>query len=134
MIKTTNNVEQTLQPGGTLTMQLVHSSRRGCECFMDNTNSVRLTSSGTYEISWGGNIGGETAGTPVQVSITLGEAVLPGSTMISTPAAVTDRNSVSRTISVGNCCGDYNRVFIRNTGTVPVIIGEDSLLFIHRIS
>lgn len=134
MIRTTNTTEQTLQPGASLVMQLESKSRRGCECFMNNSESVKLMASGTYEVSWGGNIGGETAATQVQVSIALGGSAVNGGTMTSTPAAVADRNSVSRRLLISNCCGDYDRVSIKNTGTVPVIIAAGSTLDINRLS
>ena len=50
---------------------------------------VRLRLNGIYEIVFSGNIGGVAAGA-VQLSISAGNAVLPGSTMISTTAAAGD--------------------------------------------
>lgn len=135
MILLSNTTEQTLQPGQSITFDdvILHS---GCDvCHRNNTNSVKLRANGNYDICFHANIGGETAATPVQLQITLGgDSPLPETLMLSVPAATTDRNNVGTATTLKNCCGDYDRVFVTNTGTVPVIVAPNSALKIGRKS
>ena len=54
--------------------------------------------------------------------------------MISTTAAAGNLNNVAKTVGVRNCCGDYDRVTIVNTGTSTVTVGAGASLFIKRVS
>lgn len=134
MIVLSNTLEQTVQPGASVTFDVVRE-HTGCnECHRNGTGSVKLRDGGVYEVSFSANIGGETAATPVQLALSLGEgAVIPDTTMISVPAAVADRNNVSTIRGIPVCCCDYNRISVVNTGTVPVVVGANPLLFVHRI-
>lgn len=133
MIILSNTAEQTLAAGQSITFNdvILHT---GCaECFRKNTGSVKLRANGAYEVSFSANIGGTAAG-QVQLSLQLGGATLPETTMISTTAAAGDLNNVSVTTGVKNCCGDYDRLTITNTGTTELTIGANPVLFVHRIS
>lgn len=132
MIVLTNTTEQTLAPGQAITFDevLLHS---GCgECHRRNTGSVKMRANGCYDVFFAANIGGTTAAVPVQLSIQVGGATLPETTMISVPAAVADRNNVARDTTVKNCCGDYDRLTVVNTGTVPVVVGANSVFKVRR--
>lgn len=134
MIVLSNTTEQTLAPGQSITFDevILHS---GCgECHRKNTSSVKLRANGVYIVAWSGNIGGPTAATPVQLSVSLGGSPLLETTMISVPAAVADRNNVSTQTRVKNCCGDYDRVTITNTGENSVIVAPNSSFVIDRRS
>ncbi len=134
MIVLSNTTEQTLQPGQSLVFDEVTFKAGCCECHRNNTGSVKLRSNGIYALTFSGNIGGPTAATPVQITMSLGGSTLPETTMISVPAAVTDRNNVSASTRLKNCCGDYDRVSIVNTGTVPVIVAPNSAFIVERRS
>lgn len=134
MMVLSNTTEQTLQPGQSIIFDEVIFKIGGCECHRDNTASVKLRNNGIYATSFAGNIGGETAATPVQLAISLGGSPLPETTMISTPAATTDRNNVATSTRLRNCCGDYDRVSVTNTGTVPVIVAPNSSFIVERRS
>ncbi len=134
MIELSNTTEQTLQPGQSIVFDEVILRAGCCECHRKNTGSVKLRSNGIYAISFSGNIGGETAGTAVQLAFDLGGSTLPETTMISTPAAVADRNNVAKSTRLKNCCGDYDRISVVNTGTVPVIVGANSSFIVERRS
>lgn len=134
MIALTNTTAQTLTPGQSITFNdvILHT---GCgECHRANTPSVKMRANGVYDVSFSGNISSATAGTPVQLSIQLSGTTLPETTMISTPAAADALNNVSVTTPVKNCCGDYDRVTVTNTGTVDVTVGANSVLYIRRSS
>lgn len=135
MIVLSNTAEQTLAPGQSIVFDEVVTQAGSCECHRRNTGSVKLRSNGIYSVAFSGNIGGETAATAVQLGLTLsGSAALPETTMISVPAAIADRNNVATQTRIKNCCGDYDRVSVTNTGTVPVIVAANSSFVIERRS
>lgn len=134
MIELSNTTAQTLEAGQAITFDKV-LLKTGCgECHRANTGSVKLRSSGTYVVSFGANIGATAATTEVQLSIQIGGETIPQSTMISTTATVGNLNSVSRTVPVRNCCCDYDRITVVNTGTTELTVGANSCLFIRRVS
>lgn len=134
MIVLSNTTAQTLQPGQAITFnnKILHT---GCgECHRANTSSVKMRANGIYVATFSGNIGGATAATPVQLSIQVGGETLPETTMISVPAAANDLNNVSATTILRNCCGDYDRLTVVNTGTVPVIVDANTAFAIRRVA
>lgn len=133
MIKNNPNIQQTLLPGQALTFDLVklHS---GCgEYHREGSSAVKMRCSGIYELSFHANIGGTVAG-PVQLALQVGGETLQETTMISTAAAVGDLNNVGAETRVRNCCGDYDRVTVVNTGTSDVVVGPNAALVIGRRS
>lgn len=134
MIVLTNTIAQTIAPGASLTFDevILHS---GCgECHRKGTGSVKLRCNGVYELHFHANVGGETAATAVQLALAIGGEPLPETTMISVPVAVDDLNNVGTSTLLKNCCGDYDRVTVVNTGTVPVVIGANPVLYVKRVS
>lgn len=64
---------------------------------------------------------GETVG-PISVAFEVGSGTLLGTTMISTPAAVEEFNSIARSTNVPvfkGCCQDFA---IRNTSSIPIAV------------
>lgn len=134
MIVLSNTTAQTLQPGQTITFnnKILHT---GCgECHRSNTGSVKMRANGIYVVTFSGNISGATAATAVQLAIQIGGETLPETTMISVPASANDLNSVSTTTILRNCCGDYDRLTVANTGTVPVIVDANTVFTIRRVA
>lgn len=134
MIELTNSVAQTIQPGQSVTFNTV-VLHTGCgECYRRNTPSVKLRANGIYEVTFSGNVSGTTAGTPVQLAIALGGIGLPETVMVSTPATANAFNNVSAGTFVQNTCGDYDRVTVINTGTVPVLLAANMNFRVRRMS
>mgnify|MGYP002796489263 CR=1 FL=1 len=130
MIVLSNSTEQTLLVGQSVTFDLTKLKCGNAECHRQGTSSVKLRCPGIYRVAFGGNIGGTVAGTPVQLAIAIGGDPLLETTMISTPAAVGDLNSVYRAALVKNCCCDYDRITVVNTGTSDVVVGANAELVI----
>lgn len=133
MIVLSNSTEQTLLPGQSITFDLVklHS---GCgECHRQGSSSVKMRCNGIYELAFSGNIGGTVAG-PLQLAIEVGGEILQETTMISTTGAVGDLNNVATQTRYRNCCGDFDRVTVTNTGTSDVVVGANSALVVGRRS
>ena len=136
MISLSNTTEQTVEVGQSITFNTVLlKSKNGSECHRKNSGSVKLCARpATYEVHFGANITGTTAATPVQLSIALGGETLPEATMIYTPATANAIGNISTDIPISNCCCDYDRVTVTNTGTVPVVVSANPVLFVHRIA
>lgn len=132
MIVLSNNVGQTVAPGAAVTFTVVTFHTGNGECF--NNNSVKLREQGIYQISYGANATGATAAVPVQLSLQMGGTTIPESTTIYTPAVANAVGNMSRTIAVRNCCCDMNRITLVNTGTAPITISANPILFIRRLS
>lgn len=134
MIVLTNNAEQTVAAGASMTFDNAILHTGNGECYRQGTGSVKLRYAGIYEVHFGANISGATAATAVQLSIQLGGDTLPETTAISVPTAANDFNDISITTAVKNCCGDYDRITVTNTGTESVIIAANPVLYIKRIA
>lgn len=133
MIVLSNTAVQTIPAGGSVVFNdvILHT---GCgECHRKNTGSVKLRANGIYSVGFGANISG-TADSELTLAIQLGGATLPETTMIFTPETTGALGSVYRETAVKNCCGDYDRVTVVNTGNVAVTIDANPVLKIVRVS
>lgn len=88
---------------------------------------------GIYEVAFSGNIAGVAAGT-VQLSISAGNAVLPGSNMIVTSTAAGDAFNVAKTMLLGTGCGMYDVIRIVNTGTAALTVSPGANLIVRKLS
>lgn len=135
MIVLTTTTEQTLAPGQSITFDNVVSKSGRGECFRMGSSGVQLCAGkATYEAEYGANIGGTVTATPVQLSLNIGSSPLPGTTGISTPAAVGDLNNVSRDTYVRTCCNGGESISVTNTGTSTVVVGAGASLAVGRRS
>ena len=135
MIQLITTTEQTLAPGQSITFEQYTQTKNSC-CSMGRVtpSSLVLKQNGIYQVSFGANIGGPTAATPVQLSIEVAGSPVSGGTMMSTPAATTDFNSVSRMIPVVNGCGYAVTVTVTNSGANSVIVAPGAVLSVTRIA
>ncbi len=134
MIELSNTTAQTLASGQSITFDTVLMHTGNGECYRKNTGSVKMRANGIYEVKFNGNISGATAGTAVSLAIQQGGVTLPETAMITTPAVANDVNNVSCSTLIKNCCGDYDRVTIVNTGTADLTISANPTFTIRRVS
>lgn len=131
MLVLSNNASQTLAPGQAMVFNTT-VLKSGCgECHRANTGSVKLTNRGTYRVSFAANVAGAAAA--LQLNIALGGSALPETTMISTPASSDVFNNVATATAVSNCCCDFSRITVVNTGTTEIIVGPNPALVINRV-
>lgn len=134
MIILSNTIAQTLNPGQSLTFDntIMHT---GCnaECHRNGSAGVTLSKQGIYEINVKLNVA-PTAEGSAEMAVMAGGGQLPETTMISTPAAANDVNTVfcATAFKPCGCCGEM--LTIQNIGTVPVTVSPNSTLFIKRIA
>lgn len=136
MIILSNTTAQTIQPGQAITFDTVVLHTGNGECHRPGTSSVKMKANGIYEAIFNGNVGVPTGTTPgpVQLNIAIGGETLAETRMEATPAAVGEFFNVGANTAIKNCCCDYDRLTVVNTGTIPVTIGANPSFFIKRVS
>ena len=134
MIVLSNTTAQVVQPGQAITFNTVVLHTGNGECHRPGTSSVKMKANGIYEISFHGNIGSTEEGTTAFLAIAVGGEVLPETRMVSETSTDSELNNVGTITAVKNCCCDYDRLTVVNTGINPVNIGESPSFFIKRIS
>lgn len=134
MIEISNSAAQTLEVGQAILFDVTNLKTRCiAECHRAGMSDVKLRLPGIYEVAFSGNIAGVAAGT-VQLSISAGNAVLPGSNMIVTSTAAGDAFNVAKTMLLGTGCGMYDVIRIVNTGTAALTVSPGANLIVRKLS
>lgn len=55
-------------------------------------------------------------------------------TMVATPGAANASNNVATSTLIKNCCGDYDRITVTNTGTADVTVAANSAFIVRRLA
>ena len=134
MIELSTTTALELSPGQAITFNSIPLKTGCAECTLMGTGSVKLRANGVYVVSFIANIGATAATTAAQLAIQIGGVTIPESTMISETAAAGDLNNVATPIPIRNCCCDYDRITVVNTGTSTVNVGTGATLFVRRVS
>lgn len=132
MILLSNSTTQTVQPGEAITFDLETFKSGCCECHRQGSSAIKLKKCGVYELMFTGNVGGAAVGT-VQLQMEAGGEVLPETTIIVTEDTVGSLDNVASHTFFRNCCGDYDRITIVNTGTVAAVIDANSAFTAKRL-
>lgn len=134
MIELSNLNDQTLAANQSVVfdIEILHT---GCaECHRPNTGSIALTQKNAiYEVSYNGNIGATTAGSPAQIAIALNGSPLLETTAIVPTAAAGDLTNVSAETFIPTCCCNVaNSITLTNTGTDPITFAANGRLSVKR--
>lgn len=113
------------------TSSIIHRDGSGLVTLRGLTNQCRAR----FKVSFGANIAVPADGTvgPISLAIAInGESVLP-TTMIETPAAVSEFNNVFSAvyIDVPACC--CSQISVKNTSTIPVSV-QNANLIVERVA
>ena len=134
MIELSNSTTQTLESGQAILFDVTNlKTRCTAECHRAGMSDIKLRIPGIYEVAFSGNIAGVAAGA-VQLSISAGNAVLPGSTMIATSTAAGDANNVAKTMLLGTGCGMYDVIRIVNSGASALTVAPGANIVIRKLS
>lgn len=138
------NAIQTLQPNGTVIFSndffpcnkglIVHQDNSGLFQVRGIVNNP-CAEYGKLKINFGANVGIPTTGTvePITLAITVNGVTEPATTMISTPAAVEEFNSISREVEVPIPRGCCQNISVTNTSTQAIEI-QNAIIDLDRIS
>jgi len=134
MIELTNTQVQTVAVGSGVLYNAV-SIKSGCaERHRSGSSQITLSGAGRYLITFSGNVAVPTGATVGEVDLAItqqGEAI-QGTTMRSTPAAVSEYANVSTQTYVdvfnnctgGTCC---QTISVENIGTIPVQVDNPNI-------
>lgn len=131
MIVLTTPVAQVVQPGQTVLFTQVAEQEACCPCISPNGASVKLNKSNQHRIDFNANVGGA-AGTQANLAIALGGEAIPWTVMTATIEAATDVYNVGISFPLKQCCCDFDRVSVINTGTTPVNISAYPMLAVDK--
>lgn len=144
MAEYSNNAVQTVNPGETVIFtEAPVPCERGLVRHRDGTGDFLLNGwvprkncgcraqSALYLVDFGANIAIPEGGTvgPISVALTVDGSTIPSTTMIVTPAAVSEYSNVSRAANVqvwNNCCQSFS---IRNTSDQPILVQNANVIF-----
>lgn len=126
MVVLSNTTAQTLQPGQSLTFNSLRA-HSGCGECARSGGPLTLKFSGTYRVTFHGNVTGATAAAPVELSIAIGGAALSETEMIYTPAAADAVGNVGTETYI-QTCGPSNNITVVNTGDNPVTVSPNAAL------
>lgn len=133
MITLTNPSAQTVQPGQIVTFTAVDTHTGCSECYRPGTNSVKLRTGGSYEITYAANVSNAVADQAIQLGVALSGTVIPISIAIEAPAVAGTLTNMTRTVPVVNCCCDFDRITLVNSGPNPINLGPNPMLYIRRV-
>lgn len=132
MIVLSNTTAQTLTVGQSITFDRVVLKSGCAECHKEGTNSVKMRCNGIYEVHFSGNIGG--SDDEIQLALAVGGVILPETTMRFGPGTDPNFYNVSTATAIRNCCYDYDRITVVNSGVSPLTVDANALLFVKRVS
>lgn len=110
---------------------ILHREGSGLVTLRGITNQCRAR----FRVTFGGNISIPTGGTvgPISLAISLNGEPVVETTMISTPPAVDQLNSVSRTLFLDVPAGCCTQIAVQNISTEPINVQNASLI-IERVA
>lgn len=110
---------------------IVHRSGSGLVTLRGLTNQCRAR----FKVTFGGNIAVPSTGTAgaIQLSAAINGEAVPSTTMIVTPAAVSEYGNVSTSLYVDVPKGCCAQVSIKNTGTIDTLV-QNANLIVERVA
>lgn len=134
MIKVTNLVNQVVAPGQTVTFSTIMRKSGRAECFREGAGIVKLCCTpATYEVHFGANITANEEGF-IQLAFALEGDPLPESLAGMTVATAGAVNHICISDLVNNTCCDFDKISVKNVGTIPVVVYANPLLYVKRVS
>lgn len=108
-----------------------HRNGSGLVILRGNTNQCRAR----YKVSFGGNIAVPTTGTAgaIQLALAIEGEGLVSSTMIATPAAVSEYHNVFGAMFIDVPRGASLSVSVKNTSTVGILV-QNANLIVERVA
>ena len=114
--------------GGT---SILHREGSGLVTLRGQTSQCRAR----FRVTFGGNVSIPADGTvgPISIAISLNGEPVVETTMISTPTAVSQVNSVSRSLFLDVPAGCCSQIAVQNISTAPINVQNASLI-IERVA
>ena len=148
MIVLSNSAVEVIPVGGTVTfnLEVAHTGCdengcRGAEYHRQGSGVVRLRGRNNrcnlksiFDLSFNGNVTSGTAGTEVQLAMTVDGTPLAETTMIETIGTANSYQNLAARTYLKVCPGEDVTLSVTNTGTEPVTIDANAALTARRIA
>lgn len=133
MLNLSNTTEQVLEPGQSITFDLVLlKTCSNAERHRVGSANTELLNGSIFNIDFSTNLAGDAQG-EVELSVMLNGEALPAANMVETVAAANNIYNVARPGIKVRKIGCVNTISVRNTGTTNIIIpAKASLLSVRR--
>lgn len=143
MAEYSSNAVQTVDPGESIVFTdsvipcyrgfIRHRDETGNFVLSGNQNRCFCNANGNavYLIDFGANVAIPENGTAgeVSVAIAIDGATIPASSMIVTPAAVSEYFNISRAINAQIWSGCCETITVRNTSSQPILVQNANIIF-----
>ena len=146
MIVLSNSAAEVIPVGGAVTFNLtvLHTGcdANGCsgsEYHRQNSGAVRLRGKSRccpsiFDVFFKANVTSATAGTEVQLAIAIDGTPLAETTMLETIDTANSFENMATRTALKVCPGEDVTLSVTNTGTTPVTIDANSVLYVRRIA
>ena len=146
MIVLSNAATEVIPAGGTVAFDIsvLHTGcddngRGGSEYHRKNSGAVKLRGKSRqcpsiFDVFFKGNVTSKTAGTDIQLAITIDGTPLAETTMVTTMWAPNSFENMAAMTALKVRPGKDVSLSVTNTGTTPVILDANSALYIRRIA
>lgn len=146
MIVLSNSAAEVIPVGGTVTFNLtvLHTGcdANGCsgsEYHRQNSGAVRLRGKSRccpsiFDVFFKANVTSATAGTEVQLAIAIDGTPLAETAMLETIDTANSFENMATRTALKVCPGEDVTLSVTNTGTTPVTIDANSVLYVRRIA
>lgn len=131
MIVLTNPNAQVVQPGNPILFTKIAEKEACCPCVSPSGASVKLSASSQHRIDFNADVNGA-AGTQANLAVALCGEAIPWTTMVATIVADTDVHNVGIGFPLKQCCTDFDRVSIINTGSTAINVSAYPMLAIDK--
>lgn len=131
MIVLTNPDAQVVQPGQAVLFTQIAEKEACCPGISPSGASVKLSKGTQHRIDFNANVNGA-AGTQANLSVALGGEAIPWTRMTATIEAATDVYNVGIGFPLKQCCCDFDRVSVINSGSTAVNVGAYPMLAIDK--
>lgn len=148
MIVLSNSAVEVIPVGGTVTFNLKvahtgcdENGCRGAEYHRQGSGVVRLRGRNNrcnlksiFDLSFNGNVTSGTAGTEVQLAMTVDGTPLAETTMIETIGTADSYQNLGARTYLSVCPGEDVTLSVTNTGTEPVTVDANAAFTARRIA
>lgn len=122
MIIVSTNTPVTIPIGGSVTFETTNLKYGDTECHRPRAAAVKLLSGGAYDVYFAATASGSTANTTIGLSLYLGDEEIAETRTLSDTYTANVMRTISNEYVVMNCCKDYDKITLVNTGSQPINI------------
>lgn len=122
MIIVSTNTPVTIPIGGSVTFETTNLKYGNTECHRPRAAAVKLLCGGVYDVYFAATVSGSSADISIGLSLYLGGEEIVETRTVSDVSTANVMRTISNEYVVMNCCKDYDKITLVNTGSQPINI------------